>query len=88
MATVRNFKVTKTTNMTTQPTLRKNKRAAKPTHMSRHTIAAHLFLPQRPMPTHHPKNPAVQRLIIFISEMVLGKRLASRQKNLQPDGLG
>jgi len=31
---------------------------------------------------------AVQRLIIFISEMVLGKRLASRQKNLQPDGLG
>ena len=40
---------------TSQPTLRKNKRAAKPTHVSRHTIAAHLFLPQRPMPTHHPK---------------------------------
>jgi hypothetical protein len=57
MATVRNFKVTKTTNMTIQPTLRKNKRAAKPTHISRHTFAAHLFLPQRPMPTHHPKKP-------------------------------
>ena len=31
---------------------------------------------------------AVQRLIIFISEMVLGKRSPSRQKNLQPDGVG
>jgi len=31
---------------------------------------------------------AVQRLIIFICEMVLGKRLAGRQKNLQPGGVG
>jgi len=31
---------------------------------------------------------AVRRLIIFVYEMVLGKRLASRQKNLQPDVVG
>jgi len=34
------------------------------------------------------KRSAVQRLIIFICEMVLGKRLAGRQKNLQPGGVG
>jgi hypothetical protein len=28
---------------------------------SQHTIAAHLFLPRRPMPAHHPKEPKAMK---------------------------
>jgi len=50
LATVRNFNETKTTNMTAQANASQKQKSCKLTHKSRHTIVAHLLLPQRTKP--------------------------------------
>jgi len=47
---VRNFNETKTTNMTAQANASQKQKSCKLTHKSRHTIVAHLLLPQRTKP--------------------------------------